>query len=218
MEKFLKAVASGGAESKLLGESIMEMHEFFRNHDYRAVVRAKKFWELFSSFVESDNEFSEMSTYETIQTCRTVARHLEVLTVDIPKSRLTHSSIASNVGFLATIAKLRDGTPFILTEHGIYYRERLLDIAGRFSKGQKNFWIQFEKAITKLSYDYADLITPVSRFNAQWEAELGANQRKIQVIYNGVDTDTFKPMPDSKTSETPTVICGHENRSTKGHS
>src|SRR5208283_5622846 len=108
-EKFLKAVAFGGEKSKLLGESIMEMHEFFRNHDYRTIVRAKKFWELFSSFVESDNEFSEMSTYETIQTCRTVARHLEVLTVDIPRSKLVHSSIADSVGFLATIAKLRDG-------------------------------------------------------------------------------------------------------------
>jgi glycosyltransferase involved in cell wall biosynthesis len=204
-EKFLMAISSGGEKSSLLGEAVMEMHSFLRNHDYRTVVRDRKLWDLFNSFMESRKEFSGVSVYETIETCRTLVRHLEILTVDVPKSRLVHSSIASAVGFLAVVAKLRDQTPFILTEHGVYYRERLLDITGRYKDGQKRFWILFERAVSKLSYDYADRIAPVSKFNAQWEVELGANEKRIEVIYNGVDTEIFKPMPSNRYSTSSTV-------------
>jgi glycosyltransferase involved in cell wall biosynthesis len=155
--------------------------------------------------MENHREFSEMSLFETIETCRTLARYLQVLATDVPKCRLIHSSIADVTGFLAIIAKLRDRIPYILTEHGVYYRERLLDLAGRTSKGQTAFWANFEKAIAKLNYHYADFIAPVSRFNAQWESELGADRKKIEVIYNGVDTERFRPMPTERISNAPTV-------------
>ncbi|MGO9645317.1 MAG: GT4 family glycosyltransferase PelF [Candidatus Bathyarchaeia archaeon] len=204
-EKFLQAIASGGNKSHLLAESVVEMFEFLKDHDFRSVVRDKKFWELFSSFIEGNKNFSSMSLRETLEICRTVVRYLEVLTAEVPKCQLIHSSIAGVVGFLAIIAKLRDDTPFILTEHGVYYRERLLQITGKYSKGQKEFWIRFERAIAILSYEYADMIAPVSKFNAQWETQLGADQNKIRVIHNGVDTNRFKPISINRISNAPTI-------------
>ncbi|HXY83714.1 MAG TPA: GT4 family glycosyltransferase PelF [Candidatus Saccharimonadales bacterium] len=204
-EKFLQAVTAGGTKNNLLAESVVEMFEFLKDHDYRSVVRDKKFWELFSSFIADEKDFSEMSVRETLETCRTVVRYLEVLTIDIPRCHLIHSSIAGIVGFLGVIAKLRDGIPYILTEHGVYYRERLLHLTGKYSKAQKEFWVRFERAIAKLSYDYADLIAPVSKFNAQWETQLGADQNKIKVIHNGVDTDKFKPIPIKRLTNAPTI-------------
>ena len=204
-EKFLQAIASGGDKSHLLAESVVEMFEFLKDHDFRSVVRDKKFWELFSSFMEGDKNFSSMSIRETLEICRTVVRYLEVLTVDVPKCKLIHSSIAGVVGFLAIIAKLRDNTPFILTEHGVYYRERLLQVTGKYGKGQKEFWIRFERALAILSYEYADMIAPVSKFNAQWETQLGAEQNKIRVIHNGVDTDRFKPISINRITNAPTI-------------
>jgi hypothetical protein len=175
-EIFLRETTSAGERPAVLAESIMEMHEYLQTSDYRIIVRSRRFWDHFSAFIMNHKEFSEMSLFETIETCRTVARYLQVLATDVPKCRLVHSSIADVTGFLAIIAKLRDKIPFLLTEHGVYYRERLLDLAGRFSGGQKAFWVNFEKAIAKLSYHYADFIAPVSKFNAQWEAELGADK------------------------------------------
>jgi glycosyltransferase involved in cell wall biosynthesis len=204
-EKFLQAIASGGDKSHLLAESVVEMFEFLKDHDFRSVVRDKKFWQLFSSFMEGDKNFSSMSLRETLEICRTIVRYLEVLTVDVPKCQLIHSSIAGVVGFLAIIAKLRDDTPFILTEHGVYYRERLLQVTGKYGKGQKEFWIRFERALAILSYEYADMIAPVSKFNAQWETQLGAEQNKIRVIHNGVDTDKFKPISINRISNAPTI-------------
>jgi len=204
-EKFLQAIASGGDKTHLLAESVVEMFEFLENHDFRSVVRDKKFWELFSSFIEGNKNFSSMSLRETLEICRTVVRYLEVLTIDVPTCQLIHSSIAGVVGFLAIVAKLRDDTPFILTEHGVYYRERLLQVTGKYAKGQKEFWIRFERAIATLSYEYADMIAPVSKFNAQWETQLGAEQNKIRVIHNGVDTDKFKPISINRLSNAPTI-------------
>ena len=204
-ERFLQAISSGGEKSHLLAESILEMFEFLKDHDFRSVVRDKKFWELFSSFIEGNKNFSSMSLRETLEICRTIVRYLEVLTIDVPRSQLIHSSIAGVVGFLAIVAKLRDNTPFILTEHGVYYRERLLQITGKYSEAQKEFWIRFERALATLSYEYADLIAPVSKFNAQWETQLGAEQNKIRVIHNGVDTNKFKPITLNRITNAPTV-------------
>ena len=204
-EKLLRSIISGGERNNLLAESITELYEHLQNHDYRTLVRTEKFWNLFTSIIESYKEFEELSLFEAIEICRTIVRELEVLTVDVPKTRLVHSSIASSVGFLAVVAKLRDKTPFILTEHGIYYRERVLDIAGRFPKRQKSFWIRFERSIAKLNYEYADLIAPVSKFNARWEGYLGADKGKIEVIYNGVDTDRFKPMAVDRLTSGPVI-------------
>lgn len=204
-ESFLHEIILGGENCNELANSIIEMHEFFQNNDYRTVMRNRKVWDMFSSFVESDDTLSKMSVLEAIEICRALSRYLQVLTVPLPECDLVHSSIAGVAGFLGLIAKIRDGIPFILTEHGVYYRERLLEHAGRYSEGPKQFWVNFEKAIARISYTYADLIVPVSKFNAFWESQLGADPNKIDVIYNGVDTEKFRPMAIDRISNKPTV-------------
>lgn len=204
-ESFLREVVSGGERCVALAGSIIGMYEFLRHNDYRSVVRSRRFWDVFSSFIENEKEFSQMSLFEAIETCRTLGRYLEVLTVDLPTCSLVHSSIAGTIGFLGIIAKVRNNVPFVLTEHGVYYRERLLDLAGRYGKERKSFWVRFETAVAKLNYHFADLIAPVSKFNAQWETELGAERNKIEVIYNGVDTEKFRPMPVDRISNDPTI-------------
>ena len=56
-------------------------------------------------------------------------------------------------------------------------------------------------------YSVADLVTPVCDSNKLWEESLGADPRKIKVIYNGINTSKFRPIDIQREDKRPTVVC-----------
>jgi glycosyltransferase involved in cell wall biosynthesis len=79
-----------------------------------------------------------------------------------------------------------------LTEHGVYYRERLLALGrNRTNSPYRVFLSNFYAAIVAMAYSRADLVSPVARFNATWEMKLGVDEDKIHPMPNGVDPDHF---------------------------
>jgi glycosyltransferase involved in cell wall biosynthesis len=126
---------------------------------------------------------------------RTLYRYLLPLTVPIPVSDLSHSSAAALCALPAIVAKYRYGTPLVLTEHGIYLRERLLALSTE-PFGSKLLFSNFYRAVSELSYREADVLTPVCAYNAAWEERLGVERARIRVIHNGVDPDRIEVRPE----------------------
>ncbi|MER5436410.1 GT4 family glycosyltransferase PelF [Streptomyces sp. NPDC002588] len=127
--------------------------------------------------------------------------------------RVAPDSVAHAVSNgLATLPALTarhfDGVPFLLTEHGIYLRERYLGSRRDTQRWPvKAFMLGFHRALNTLGYRAADLITPCNQYNRRWEERGGARPDKIRTVYNGVDPQAFPhagPEP-----ETPTLTwCG----------
>jgi len=57
-----------------------------------------------------------------------------------------------------------------------------------------------------VNYHYADRILPVCEFNIKWETEFGIPRRKVEVIYNGVDVERFRPMEVEVKGARPIVV------------
>ncbi|WP_238010833.1 GT4 family glycosyltransferase PelF [Dactylosporangium sp. AC04546] len=108
---------------------------------------------------------------------------------------LVHANANGLSAMVALAAKWRLGVPFMMTEHGVYLRERYL-AAGPQPAGVKTALLRFHRALARLAYWEADLITPVSGFNSRWATRHGADPAKIQVIGNGVDPARFAPLAD----------------------
>jgi glycosyltransferase involved in cell wall biosynthesis len=90
------------------------------------------------------------------------------------------------------VLRERYGVPFLLTEHGVYYRERLLALGRNDSASPyRAFLSNFYAAVVAMAYSRADLLSPVARFNASWEMRLGVDEEKIHPMPNGVDPDRF---------------------------
>ncbi|MEK6623534.1 MAG: GT4 family glycosyltransferase PelF, partial [Bdellovibrionota bacterium] len=53
----------------------------------------------------------------------------KMLTTEIPHARVYHSFCTGYAGLLATIAKIKTGRPYLLSEHGIYSNEREIEIS-----------------------------------------------------------------------------------------
>jgi glycosyltransferase involved in cell wall biosynthesis len=121
---------------------------------------------------------------------------LRPLAADLPQDAdLVHANANGLSSMIALAAKWRGGVPFLMTEHGVYLRERYL-APGDQSPGVKTALLRFHRALARLSYWEADLITPVSGFNSRWAVRHGADPAKLAVIGNGVDPVRFPPLTE----------------------
>ncbi|GAB6077478.1 GT4 family glycosyltransferase PelF [Hydrogenobaculum acidophilum] len=115
---------------------------------------------------------------------------------------LVHSPSTGYAGMLGASIKQKMNIPFILTEHGIYTRERKIDIVQ--AKWVKEFpmfynyydldplkrvWTDFFTNLGKISYDKADKIISLYEGARKVQISLGAKPEKTLVIPNGIDVD-----------------------------
>lgn len=112
----------------------------------------------------------------------------------VPKADLYHSASNGYTGFVGVLAKYIYKKPFILTEHGIYSREREEEIIkSSWVPGQfKDLWINFFKNISKMVYQYSDGVYTLFEKNKEIEIELGCAENKIEIIPNGIYVEDFK--------------------------
>jgi len=137
---------------------------------------------------------------------RWLYRLLMPLNFPTVEADVVHSSGAAFCGIPAILSKLEYGTPFLLTEHGVYMREQYLAI-GRYGYPfyLKKFVVQMIAAVSRTCYALADQVSPVCEYNARWEIRNGVEPERVKVIYNGVDSAIFTPR-QTESAAAPTVV------------
>ena len=110
-----------------------------------------------------------------------------------PEADLYHPVSTGYAGLAALCAKIRKGRPFLLTEHGLYHKEREMEIRkAQFIRGyQRDMWTGIYNNLSRLSYCYADLIIALFEQNRRLQIELGAPEAKTRVIPNGIDVPFY---------------------------
>lgn len=114
---------------------------------------------------------------------------LELLQAEMPKVDLVHSASTGYAGLVATAMRQRQDIPFLLTEHGIYSREREEELlqATWIPVEYRSYWIRFFHHLSREAYRGAhDVITLFDR-NSELQEELGARPEKLRIIPNGID-------------------------------
>ncbi|OLV17887.1 GT4 family glycosyltransferase PelF [Deinococcus marmoris] len=109
-----------------------------------------------------------------------------------PQAEVGHAVSNGFAGLLALHGLWSHGTPFVLTEHGVYLRERYMEFRrSAYSPGFKGMLLRFYRLLCSLVYREATLVLPGSHYNRRWEERLGAHPDKIHCVYNGIDPDIF---------------------------
>jgi glycosyltransferase involved in cell wall biosynthesis len=207
-DRLLDAINSGGEQSAAFGSVLVEMEEYFRAHDYNKTFKSRPVWDAFRANMERFSrrmtdahrlpgpDFQHPSVFDLTESLRWLYRFLLVLNVRVPVTAVTHSTAAAFCGIPCITAKVRNGTPMVLTEHGIYLREQNLFLS-RFHRlfFAKQFLLNLIGTVSRANYHFADVISPVCHYNTRWEVAQGVARDKIRVIYNGVDPDRFVPPP-----------------------
>jgi polysaccharide biosynthesis protein PelF len=104
-----------------------------------------------------------------------------------------HAISTGYAGLAAIVGKLARGKAYLLTEHGLYHKEREIEIKrADFVRGyHKDMWVNMYNTLSKLSYKYADMIISLFEFNRRKQIEMGAPEKRTFVIPNGIDTERF---------------------------
>ncbi len=189
---------------------------FFVDHDFDSALRHPIAWSIFQQQVKNspslwtdpvfsgsvapklkpDGERVMPSVIEVAEGLRLLYRWLTTIAVPVPKVDLVHATASGLASLPGIAAKLQHGTPLLITEHGVYLRERFLAWTGDdMSPFIKRFASRVMRRFVEVSYTYADMISPVSSWNSRWEQRLGATPERIFPIANGVDPDKFAPKP-----------------------
>ncbi|MFD5109178.1 GT4 family glycosyltransferase PelF [Streptomyces cinereoruber] len=117
---------------------------------------------------------------------------LRPLAARISTGGVAHAVSSGLATLPALAAQHFEGVPFLLTEHGIYLRERYLGYrTEKQSWPVKALMLAFYRELNTLGYRKADLITPCNRYNRRWEERGGAPADRIRTVYNGVDPALF---------------------------
>ena len=126
-----------------------------------------------------------------------------LLQQELPEADIYHSVATGYCGVIGGMAATVYKKPFMITEHGIYSREREAEIIkSDWAKGEfKSVWIRYFYNLARLAYDTADHVYPLFGHTAEIERDLGCAPEKIGVVPNGVKMERFQNIPELKPAE-----------------
>lgn len=123
-----------------------------------------------------------------------------ILKTPLPEADIYHCVATGYAGVLGSMAKHFFNCGFLISEHGIYTREReeeLLKaewVAGIY----KNIWIDQFRKMSRLAYERADIVTSLYNHARELQIGLGCPEEKLRVTPNGIDVGRLADLPGKK--------------------
>lgn len=133
-----------------------------------------------------------------------------ILQSDIPEADIYHSVSTGYAGILGACFRYKTGKPYIITEHGIYTREREEEIirAEWVDVHFKKTWINFFAGMSYAAYERADKIVSLFYGARKFQIEAGAPEEKCIVIPNGIKLSRFEGTPEIQDDGHPLTVGG----------
>jgi glycosyltransferase involved in cell wall biosynthesis len=130
---------------------------------------------------------------------------LRPLTTPPVRADVVHSSMNGLSMLVGMAAKWCYGTPLMLSEHGIYLRERYISYLDEDAPHPvKVLVLSFFRSLAGAAYLLCDALAPHSAYNRRWQLRNGAAPERMWTMYNGVAPESF-PTAEAEPAE-PTVV------------
>jgi polysaccharide biosynthesis protein PelF len=146
-----------------------------------------------------------------------------LLNSKLPPAKLYYPVLTGYAGLAGAAACFKTGKPLLLTEHGIYHRERMMEInkAGWIYEtdqehhmtqevftGLKKIWMEMYRVFSYSTYLFSDRITTLFDDNSIIQMESGAEKDRIEIIPNGIDLSRFFHIGDKDIGIKETFVIG----------
>lgn len=180
------------------------------------VLRSRASWEALSEGYRlhcADPSF--INYFWTLRSMQSPMLMLAEAAGRMPRARVLHSISTGYAGLLGCILKQRWNCTYLLSEHGIYTKERKIDLAQASwiaeSSGEalnrsldagsgyiRTLWVRFFERIGQLTYNSADSIISLYDGNRQRQIKDGADPVRTRVIPNGIDLPQWTAALESR--------------------
>lgn len=180
-------------------------------------------WNFISEqYEQNTSDSSFLSYFWTVRVLHTPIFALLDAVKEIPDARVYHTISTGYAGLLSAMIRSVKQRPTLLTEHGIYTKERKIELSQvkwindaqeKFKAGLnedfsylRRLWIRFFETVGKITYTACDPVITITEGNRTHQISDGANPDKTIVISNGVDLERFKAVRESRPNKAPLVI------------
>ncbi len=190
--------------------------------DREQLLRGRGSWELLTHYYQAyGREPSFTDYFWTTRFMHVPLWRLVEFYQTLPPARLYHAVSTGFAGFLGTVARYHSQRPLLLTEHGIYNKERKIDLllsstiqdSRQFlelNRAQMSYirelWIRFFTALGGFCYDACDDIVTLFETNRQRQIQDGADPAKTRCISNGIDVPRFAALRSLRPATCPPVV------------
>ena len=167
-----KEIKRVSAKDLLLSESFYKIIKQAYNEKHSSIPFAQTYWTLQSMYLLL----------------------FSLLYYDYPEADIYHSVSTGYAGFVGAYASYINNKKLILTEHGIYTREREEEIiqADWVVGYVKNMWIDYFYNLSDCAYINASKVISLFDKNKEIQIEIGCPENKIDVIHNGINIRNFE--------------------------
>ena len=190
--------------------------------DERAFLHSRLSWNFIAqSYRDRCTDPSFVDYFWTVRIMHTPIWILLAIASRAPRARALHTVSTGYAGFLGALLRNRTRRPLILSEHGIYTKERKIDLfqstwvrdnRGVFERrgGQvayfQDLWIRFFDVLGRSCYAASRHIVSLYEANRRRQIDDGAAAARTQSIPNGVDIARFAPLREQRSGVAP-VLC-----------
>ena len=199
----LESVLRDGPHAPEWFESaVRTMHELARDGSLTAALRSQLAVEVLLDVwsrapVPGAGTTGPLTLADALAVTDLVEHFLRPLQLRAPATDLVHATANGPSVLVGLTAKWRAGTPVLLSEHGVYLRERLLAVRREgHGRAVRTVLVRFFHRLTELGYRSADAVLPVSDFNGRWAVWGGAPTDRVRTLHNGVSPRDLPVLDD----------------------
>jgi glycosyltransferase involved in cell wall biosynthesis len=188
---------------------------------YAQFLHGKQSWEFITEmYRERCTDPSFLDYFWTVRNMHAPIWKLAAIAGKLIPAGLYHTVSTGYAGFLGALLKNGSGRPLILSEHGIYTKERRIDLLqSDWIRDNRNplqkdpseisyyrtLWMRFFEALGGICYSAAGDIVALFEGARLRQVEDGAPPERTMVIANGIDTARFAPA-DGRYGEAPLPV------------
>lgn len=170
----------------------------------------------------SCKEDSFVDFFWTVRIMHAPLFQLAEIAQKVPEASAFHTISTGYAGLLGAFLASMRRLPLILSEHGIYTKERKIDLAqaewinevvkglgGSLSDGLgyiRRLWIRFFEGLGRLTYQVADPIVSLYEGNRRRQLTDGAPEARTVIVPNGVNIARFEAALAQRPSGVPRIV------------
>lgn len=191
--------------------------------DRETFLYSERAWDFIKqNYRQHSTDPSFVDYFWTIRAMHQPIWTLAKIAESMPQVQAFHTISTGYAGFLGAMLKRRRGKPLILSEHGIYTKERKIDLfqsewisdnRNVFQKDPteisyfRQLWIRFFESLGKLCYDAADDIIALYEANRLRQVQDGADASRTRNIPNGINLKALAPLREERPDTIPPILC-----------
>ncbi|MDF1877477.1 GT4 family glycosyltransferase PelF [Sulfurimonas sp. SAG-AH-194-L11] len=196
------------SNASAIPEVLQKVKFYTQDVTFKDFLFSQRSWEFINeTYMKNCPDVPFIDYFWTLRNIHKPIWILAEIIQNLPEAKIFHSPSTGYAGFCAALASYDTNRPMVLTEHGIYTRERKIDMLSadwiEYKKPSllqqpeeynyiKKMWVNFFNKIGVFSYQRANHILSLFPGAQKIQILYGADENKTMVIPNGVDVDGLK--------------------------